>query len=50
VVLALTVLGDERRFDCFRNGPIVRAVRETALEISRRLGYRNGADPLPDGA
>ncbi|MCC6473398.1 MAG: IclR family transcriptional regulator [Burkholderiales bacterium] len=40
IVLALTVLGDASRFDCFRNDPIARAVRETALEVSRRLGYR----------
>jgi DNA-binding IclR family transcriptional regulator len=46
VVLALTVLGDESRFDCFRDGPIMRAVRETALDVSHRLGYRNGADNL----
>ena len=45
VVLALTVLGDESRFDCFRNGPIVRAVQETALEVSRRLGYRDNGEP-----
>ncbi|OFZ97206.1 MAG: hypothetical protein A3H35_06125 [Betaproteobacteria bacterium RIFCSPLOWO2_02_FULL_62_17] len=41
IVLALTVLGDASRFDCFRNGPIARAVREIALEISHRLGYRD---------
>ena len=45
VVLALTVLGDESRFECFRNGPIVRAVQETALEVSRRLGYRDNGEP-----
>jgi len=39
------VLGDESRFDCFRNGPIVRAVQETALEVSRRLGYRDNGEP-----
>jgi DNA-binding IclR family transcriptional regulator len=42
VVLALAVLGDASRFDPFRNGPIARAVRETSLDISRRLGYRDG--------
>ena len=49
LVLALTVLGDESRFDCFRNGPAARAVRETALEISRRLGYRDSRDGAAAG-
>lgn len=43
VVLALTVLGDATRFDG-HDGPVARTVKETALDVSRRLGYRNGAD------
>jgi DNA-binding IclR family transcriptional regulator len=45
VVLAITVLGDAGRFDSSRNGPIARAVRETACAVSRRLGYHE--EPLP---
>ena len=48
VVLALTAIGDASRFDPFRNGPIARAVRETALEISARLGYRSGTRTSAD--
>ncbi len=43
VVLALTVLGDDSRFDSMQNGRAERALRETALDVSRRLGYREGA-------
>ena len=42
VVLAITALGDERRFDLSARGPIARALRETAAAVSRRLGYREG--------
>ncbi len=40
VVLAITAIGDERRFDSSPNGSIARALRETASAVSRRLGYR----------
>lgn len=40
VVLAITALGDERRFDSSPRGAIARALRDTASAVSRRLGYR----------
>ena len=40
VVLAITALGDERRFDSSPGGKVARALRETATAVSRRLGYR----------
>ena len=43
VVLAITALGDERRFDASPHGRIARALRETGDAVSRRLGYREEA-------
>lgn len=40
VDLALTVLGDEGDFDCFRDDTASRALSEAAFDLSRRLGYR----------
>jgi DNA-binding IclR family transcriptional regulator len=43
VVLAITALGDERRFDASLKGRVAHALRETADAVSRRLGYRAAA-------
>jgi DNA-binding IclR family transcriptional regulator len=40
IVLAITVLGPAGTFDAQWNGPIARAVLETAASVSARLGYR----------
>jgi DNA-binding IclR family transcriptional regulator len=41
-VLALTVLGDESRFDCFENRTVADALQDTAVQVSRELGYEKG--------
>lgn len=41
IVLAITVLGPSGTFDAQWNGPIARAVLETAASVSARLGYRH---------
>ena len=40
VVLAITAIGDERRFDASPQGTVARVLRETAVSVSRRIGYR----------
>ena len=40
VVLAITALGDERRFDASPSGAVARMLRDTAKAVSARLGYR----------
>ncbi len=41
VVLAITAIGDARRFDASPQGKVARVLRETAESVSRRIGYRD---------
>ena len=49
VVLAITAIGDERRFDASPQGRMARVLRETALGVSRRIGYRDERQQLAPG-
>ena len=40
-VLALTAVGDATRFDAGVDGDFADALRETAKDLSRRLGHRS---------
>ena len=46
VVLAMTIIGDERRFDASLQSKMAKVLRETAEGVSRRIGYRNGQPEL----
>jgi flavin reductase (DIM6/NTAB) family NADH-FMN oxidoreductase RutF/DNA-binding IclR family transcriptional regulator len=47
-VLALTAIGEAGRFQADLDGVFARALRHTAEDLSRRLGYRSGE--IPDQA
>ncbi len=49
VVLAITAIGDERRFDASPQGTVARVLRETAVSVSRRIGYRDERQALAHG-
>jgi len=46
-VLALTAVGDATRFDADVDGDFADALRETAKDLSRRLGYHSGSWSKP---
>jgi DNA-binding IclR family transcriptional regulator len=48
-VLALTAVGEVTRFGADLDGDFAHALRETARDLSFRLGYRSDAVRLPAG-
>jgi DNA-binding IclR family transcriptional regulator len=44
-VLALTAVGEVTRFRADLDGDFAHALRETAKDLSSRLGYSSGATP-----